>query len=151
MYVSVSSRYPQRLCSFIHNKLRTCYLVWLTAEPEPVAVYLMTTQRTVLSGLPFDLNPTLGTYRDALHPDVWLDLLALGNEMFGALQPIENSSITTTLRAQGLLPNDPNNPGQTLPYDGRYRGDWFRTNDFFMRDASHGQDGKNIESEVCVP
>lgn len=70
--------------------------------------------------------------------------------MFGAQQPIEDSLITTTLRSQGLLQNDTNNPGQTLPYDGRYRGDWYMTNDFFIRDASIGDDGRNIENEVTI-
>ncbi|KAJ4420410.1 hypothetical protein N0V82_004399 [Gnomoniopsis sp. IMI 355080] len=83
----------------------------------------------------------------ALHPEVWNDLLALGDEMFGARQPIATSLLTKTLQSQGLLPDDPKNPGQTLPYDGRYRGDWFRSNDFFMRDASQGHDGKSFENE----
>lgn len=110
----------------------------------------MTTRRTVLAGLPYGPNPKFGTYGQVLDLNVWPDLLLLGDEMFGAQQPIESSSITTTLRDQGLLRVDPDSPGRTLPYDGRYRGDWYMTNDFFIRDASHREDGRNIENEVIV-
>lgn len=115
-----------------------------------VAIYLMTTRRTVLAGLPYGPDPKFGTYGQVLDLKVWPDLLSLGDEMFGAQQPIESSLITTTLLNQGLLPNDPKNPGRTLPYDGRYRGDWYMTNDFFIRDASHREDGRNIENEVNI-
>lgn len=117
-------------------------------ELRIVAMYLMTTERTILSGLPFAGNPSLMSYGRTLHPQVWIDLLNLGDEMFGARQPIETSLITTTFRDQGLLPDDPNNPGQKVPYNGRYRGEWFQFNDFFMRDAPQGHDGKNCENEV---
>lgn len=95
-----------------------------------------------MASIPFATNPSFGTYGQVLDLGVWPELLKLGDEMFGAQQPIEDSLITTTLRSQGLL--------QTLPYEGRYRGDWYMTNDFFIRDASTGDDGRNIENEVLA-
>lgn len=68
--------------------------------------------------------------------------------MFGSRKDIANSTVTVALREQGLLPPDRDNPGEFEPYQGRFRGDFFKHNDFFLRDAAQGEDGKNVESEV---
>lgn len=101
----------------------------------------MTTRPQLLQRLRYPGNPSPGTYVQAVDLSVWEKLRSLGDEMFGARQPTANSQITRTLRNQGLLRDD-------QAYDGRYRGDWFKTNDFFIGDAPQGQDGKNIENEV---
>lgn len=112
-------------------------------------MYLITTRSRLLSGLRCTGGKLKDqTYGETLDISVWPLLRTLGDEMFGARQPFADSQITTALRQQGLLPEDPKNPGQTLPYDGRERGEWYKSNDFFMRYAPQGEDGKNVEAEV---
>lgn len=101
----------------------------------------MTTRREFLQQLPFGQQ---------LNPEVFPLLSALGSQLFGNMKATANSRITVKLREQGLLKpsEDPKRPGQFLPYDGRYRGDCYKSHDFFLRDLAQGEDGKNVESQV---
>lgn len=97
----------------------------------------MTTRPDLLR--PLDLN---------LNPRVYRLLAYLGDEMFGSRKPLDTSSITAALREQNLLQPVPGKQGEFLPYQGRYRGDFFKNNDFFFSDDAQGEDGKTVEKQV---